>query len=175
MHERYYIVSGAAMIGLLITTVALLVRACRFDPREASGLLAILAGWIILALGIGWGRAGVSDREGLSFRYTTLGLPLLCCVYFAWKKYAPRFHVLFLPLGLSIYLVTIPVALQKGQEIDDALDQVAREARAGNSAGDLSRRYADRLFFSRTTALERAFRGLRDLRVGAFQYIDKDK
>jgi hypothetical protein len=169
---RYYIVPGTAMIGLLMTTIALLVRACRFNAREASGLLAILTGCMILDLGIGWGRAGLNERAGVVSRYTTLGLPLLCCMYFAWKRFAPRFHVFFLPLAVLVYLATIPFGIRYAQRYSRFLDQVERDARAGYSAHELSQRYADSLFFSKTNDAERAFRGLKHIGVRPFMNLD---
>jgi hypothetical protein len=78
--------SGLAMLVLLALTTANLAReAWRGDDPgrdRALGLMFFLGASGMLALGLGWGRAGLGFELG--FRYTLLAIPILCCVYFAW-------------------------------------------------------------------------------------------
>jgi hypothetical protein len=95
-------VGGAAVVGwwpvaavvvgaLSAATVLLLATAMRqpADRSEALGLLCLLAGFVVLALGIGWGRGGFGEAAGLANRYVSLAAPLVCLLYCAWELYLP--------------------------------------------------------------------------------------
>ena len=76
--------SGLVMLGLLLLTAGMLLRATtRARPAEdrfrALALLLFIAATICLALSIGLGRRGY----GFTLRYFLLATPVLCCIYFA--------------------------------------------------------------------------------------------
>ncbi len=69
---------------LLLLSVAVLAAAGLRQPKErvrAAGLLLFLGSLVSLALGIGLGR------DGFEPRYTTLSVPIWCCVYFIGEIY----------------------------------------------------------------------------------------
>ncbi|HET6573755.1 MAG TPA: hypothetical protein VFG68_09155 [Fimbriiglobus sp.] len=81
---------GAATFIVLAATTWRLVRYAR-EPRDrlaATGLLALLAGFAVLAAGIGYGRAAVSGGA-LVNRYVTLMAPVLCACYLSWVRFGP--------------------------------------------------------------------------------------
>jgi hypothetical protein len=78
-------VIGATMVvaAMLLAALALLGR-WRGHPGERIrivGLLCFLAATVMLALGLGWGRAGCPGPMGLSWRYVTLSVPGICAAY----------------------------------------------------------------------------------------------
>jgi hypothetical protein len=76
---------AAGVLGL--TILALLVRAFRrsADRLAAVGYLLYLLAFASLAVGIGWGRAGLGDGDpGFAPRYVTLAAPIVCCLYLMW-------------------------------------------------------------------------------------------
>jgi hypothetical protein len=81
----------AAGLGvLLLATAGVLVRVWRREAKErfrAAGLLAYLAAFACLALGVGWGREEYGSKIGLTARYITLAAPVLCCAYISWELY----------------------------------------------------------------------------------------
>ena len=87
--------SGAGLLILaLLTSVFLVIVGLRHRGEwvRVLGLLCFMASMAILALAVGWGRAGiVSENDLLGCgnawqlrRYIGLAVPLLCCVYCAW-------------------------------------------------------------------------------------------
>ncbi|HEY7254091.1 MAG TPA: hypothetical protein VIG37_26625 [Methylomirabilota bacterium] len=75
---------------LLTLTVILLVRRLvtkRSERDRIVGYLLFLAALATLAATVGLGRGGLVWRHNLDFHYSTLALPLLCLVYFAWEAY----------------------------------------------------------------------------------------
>lgn len=86
--EKYWNWTGYGALVLLGLTGLFLARAWLFRPGSrltAFGLLAYLGGFGAVALGIGWGRAGLGcAHSGLASRYVTLAVPALCGVYLSW-------------------------------------------------------------------------------------------
>ena len=77
--------------ALVVLTVALLLR-CLFtrssERDRIVGLLLFFAALVTLAFAVGFGRGGrEGNRDG---HYSTLALPILCVVYFAWEMYGSR-------------------------------------------------------------------------------------
>src|SRR5262249_31459806 len=59
-------------------------QAQRRSRLRALGLLSFILAITLLALALGWGRAGLSADAGFGIRYVTLAAPLLCCLYYVW-------------------------------------------------------------------------------------------
>ena len=83
--------SGLVMLGLLLLTTGMLLRAAKRaraaeDRFRASALLLFIVATTCLALSAGLGRQGY----GFTLRYFLLATPALCCVYFAWVAYGSR-------------------------------------------------------------------------------------
>src|SRR5262249_51954474 len=80
-----------ALCGVSAWLAVIAWLTCRAERLRAAGLLLLLAAQGVMALGVGWGRAGMGPEAGFSSRYVTLTAPLLCCVYLLWILYGrPR-------------------------------------------------------------------------------------
>jgi hypothetical protein len=83
--------TGAGL--LILATAVLLARSWKTrvgDRTRLSGLLLFLGGMVMLALAIGWGRAGrLGTDPTAKFRYAAMAAPALACAYFAWSIYGP--------------------------------------------------------------------------------------
>lgn len=86
--DKYWNWTGYGALILLGLTTLFLAWAWFVRPASrgtAFALLTFLAGFGAVALGIGWGRAGLGcAHSGLASRYVTLAAPALCAVYLAW-------------------------------------------------------------------------------------------
>jgi hypothetical protein len=83
--------SGLVMLGLLLLTTGMLLRAATGlrsaeERSRAMALLLFMAATICLALSVGFGKRG----HGFILRYFVQAAPPLCCVYFAWVAYGSR-------------------------------------------------------------------------------------
>lgn len=172
--------AAAVVIGLSAGTVLLLARAARQTEHRlgALGLLGLLSGFVVLALGLGWGRARFGDWAGLANRYVTLAAPLVCLLYCAWEFYLPRAWALVgqaLLFGVFALLL-IPNTLDglaQGRARRQVMLAAAQDARAGLEPLALARQYTpalcDRL------AQEKAAAGLELLRgAGLEPYAEGD-
>lgn len=84
---------GLVVPALACATGALLVRRWWTDGAErvrAVGLLLFLGATLGVALGVAWGRAGLSPWAGTAPRYAIITIPVLFAVYLAWLVYSPR-------------------------------------------------------------------------------------
>ncbi len=81
-----WLVCGAAAVAVYMIALGLLAVAYRRDRDERLrilGLLAFFAAAIVLALAVGWGRAGRAAATGrMPTRYVLLAAPGLCAAYF---------------------------------------------------------------------------------------------
>jgi hypothetical protein len=103
-----------AVTSLLLAGEA---RGGRADTRlRALGLLCMVAAVVILAVAVGWGRAGrIATGGGLSRRYALLAVPMLCAVFFAWELYGGRRWATRVQMALLIVAVAlIPANTLKG-------------------------------------------------------------
>jgi hypothetical protein len=74
--------SGLATTLLWLTAAFVLMRAAIQRRRPVGGLIAYSVAFTLLALSLGWGRAGFDDTACLEQRYALLSVPFLCAVYF---------------------------------------------------------------------------------------------
>ena len=109
----------ATLVLVAVTSLLLAgeVRGGRADTRlRALGLLCMVAAVVILAVAVGWGRAGrIATGGGLSRRYALLAVPMLCAVFFAWELYGRRRWATCVQMALLIVAVAlIPLNTRKG-------------------------------------------------------------
>lgn len=171
-------------LGMLLTGAAVvigcLLRACRRAEGRcgAVGLLAFLAGMIVLVAAFGWSRAPFGPEQGFEWRYVTPSAPLLCGLYLAWEAYGPRRLGQLLPACLfTAVCVLFWPNVQSGQEIGGTLRQLMvkldHDASAGVPASVLARDSTGWLYpFPRV--LERRFEMLRQAGWGKFRYLRDD-
>jgi len=102
--------SVAVIVLLVVTTLVLLsgLRQARGAERlRAVGLLLFAGGCVVLALGIGWGRAANDLVSGMPMRYVLLSVPTLCATYFVWELYAPVRPRRWLQAALCLTMVVL--------------------------------------------------------------------
>jgi hypothetical protein len=146
--------SGLLVPALLTVTVAWLGRTWLQAPPERGrilGLVLFLGASASVALGIGWGRAGLGDFAGIAPRYGLLTLPPLIGVYLAWVCYAPsRARELLSMSLLALFCLGFAFRVESGfQQAQANLDKsiaFLRDLRAGAPAEQLAERHAGVLF-----------------------------
>lgn len=112
--------SAIGVVGLGVATMALLARAWRrrIDRARVFGLLMFGCSLALLAAGIGWGRAFLSDAAGFANRYVTFAAPILCFAYFTWERYSRGTARAVVTMGLLV-LVSLLVGfnVEEGRRI----------------------------------------------------------
>ena len=170
--------AGATGIGLL--------RAWRERPRErlgTLGLLLFLSGFVVLALGVGWGRAGLDGTAGLRNRYVTLSAPLICAVYCAWGQCmsARRCRLAQVFLFAALAGLVVPNTLdgiqrsRGGQELLAAVERDARlRGMTPSEMAHMHTRLPQQLLWSEPmeSELAAALDCLRQDRLGPFKGVD---
>lgn len=131
--------AGAVVLVLAAATTGLLIlTACR-NPEErarALGMLAVLAGFGILAASLAWGRSGTNDRGGLEPRYVTLAAQIPCLAGLAWARFGPRVSgrlVLMVLFAGSLVLLwpNTEIGLEQGRQRRLDSEAVVADLRLG--------------------------------------------
>jgi hypothetical protein len=136
--------SGAMIAAFIVATGALLAASFRSDPDRTLAFLAVGAGTITLAGGIGWGRSGFGPLAGFAVRYGILMLPLMAAGYLAWL----RFNGSLAPMTLftiSVLFLTqhARTGLAEGRANARKMAAFATDLRAGLGDDELARKHAD--------------------------------
>ncbi len=136
------LILGASLPGLLAA------RRDRHDERlRAVGLLAFLAAALLLALAVGWGRAGRAAETGrMPTRYVLLAAPGLCAAYFALLRYGPEHRRRLAPAALALLMaLLLPlnslVGLDRRKWFGAGFSAFEQDLVAGASAEALARRH----------------------------------
>lgn len=144
--------SGVLVLGSLVVTAVILVRALRRDATErlrVAAVLTVFAALLCMALAIGL-KARHAD-SGFSLRYITLPAPFLCAAYLTWCKYAPRrLGAVLCSLWCLLLLAATPDdverGLVRGREHSQAMERLSADARAGATIEELAARHWEGLF-----------------------------
>lgn len=84
VYPRWWPLYAAATVATIAAGVFAGLIAWRNDPGQRLRVLALWAmalSVVCLALGVAWGRAGFPGPMGLTWRYVTLSVPVLCATY----------------------------------------------------------------------------------------------
>ena len=77
--------SGLVLLALLVLSAGIFIfaawRGKGLNRGRALGILCFMGASSMLALGVGWGRAGFGYKYG--FFFPLFSVPILCCIYFA--------------------------------------------------------------------------------------------
>jgi hypothetical protein len=119
-----------------------LSRRERGETYRALGILAFLAGIVMMTAAVGWGRSGY----GLFGRYSTLLAPGLCAVYFVGVLY-PRGWSRFIPLVLAVVVAgmapqNMDIGIEKASNVREGMQMFQRDVRAGWPVIALANRYS---------------------------------
>jgi hypothetical protein len=178
----------AAAIVLLACSIAAASAVLAFirrpsDRVQALGFLAILAGVLVEALAVGWGRAGLGPSAGLAQRYSTMTAIGIACAYLASLVYQPGGvgaglrHLLFVVALCMLWPNTLN-GISYGRELRTRFEQFEFDVRRGVPPSILANQYT-----RSPSLLGRAWRKkqfgrelamLRDAGVGWFQFLRDD-
>jgi len=85
---------GPLLGGLVIVCGVCLIAAIRrnrsSERAREFGLLAFLAGCLLLAVAVAWGRASWGPESLMLSRYASMAVPLICGIYFIWETNGPE-------------------------------------------------------------------------------------
>ncbi|MEJ7618601.1 MAG: hypothetical protein WKF30_16910, partial [Pyrinomonadaceae bacterium] len=170
-------------LGALLLAAAHLTRGALYrrglERLQAVGLLLFLGGIIVLALGIGWGRAAHIPRYGLPMRYVLLSVPALCLVYFVSEIYdAPLRRRIVQACLLVMICIVIPSNTWAGFRWRDwyvrGASAFERDVKEGIGLPMLAERHRAFLMHWNQKKLEAGMRMLRQSRIGVFGQIRDD-
>lgn len=166
-----------ATVGLLLGAAAALGAIWWKRPEERIrilGLWCFLAGFIGLALGIGWGRAGIDKGAGFAFRYAALAVPVFFAVYFAFEIAGPTSWARFVQTALftafcACYWMNMQIGIWNGQERWRSFQAAEHDMMAHLPAGLVAQRHTA-LYPVRDHIISH-LEWLRDAGVGKFKYL----
>lgn len=147
---KWWPLFGTAVSLVLLASLGTLVAAWRRSGGERvriAGLVAFLAAAGMLALAVGWGRAGHVVATGrIATRYVLLGGPGLCAAYFSLLLYGQGWLGRAAPAGLALLVALLfPANTRIGFERRDwfgaGMAAFERDLAAGDSPETLAQRH----------------------------------
>ena len=147
----------------------------------AIGLLALIAGQVILASAVGWGRADSARPGGLAGRYATLASPLLYMLYCAWEYCWPRYWCRFGQGVLAIIMIglLIPnsyIGVTTGRESARVMQEVEGDAHRGATPAEVTAKYGKELWAdSKKAELARLLAVLQQERIGPYRDLKDER
>ena len=179
--KSFATLSGLALFTLGCVTLAVLIFRCEKYPSErfrALGLILFLGASGVVALVIGISRAGMGLDYIYQGHYLPLGVPALCCIYFAWEIRAGRaaravqvgmFAVLaaLLPLNLR-------EAVRAGEDVQQKTAAFERDIRKRIPAFVLAERHFTSDAVPRSEKLDLILRSHKANGIGIFKEIRDD-
>lgn len=174
---------GHLIVPLLsLASAIVLFRVWRDQPEErgrALGLLLFLGANVCLALGVGWGRAGLIPTDGFPTRYAVMAVPTLCCIYFIWETYSPPFSRGFVPMCLfTLLCILFGPNLQRGFEWSSyyrpGMEAFERDLRAGVPPQELAAHHRQFLLHWDQKKLAAGMQMLHRERIGLFRLLRTD-
>lgn len=181
--QQFWPFSVGVVLCLLLGTCLLLIVVWRRQPHDrtrSAGLLLFLAACVCLGLAVGWGRTGHGTDVGFTARYTTLALPLLCCIYFIWGLYGgPRFgpmaQMCLFSLACALFLTNVQLGISWGRERRELMQAFEQDLRARMPIALLAERYADGIYPPSKAILEDRLRLLRNAGQGLFRFLPDER
>jgi hypothetical protein len=174
---KSWILCGTVAVATLLISLGLLLTAYRRDRDERLrilGLLAFFAAAAVLALAIGWGRAGRAAATGrLSTRYVLLAVPGLCAAYFTALLYARGWPRRAVPAALATgFALLFPLNTWMGVERRDWFEAgfaaFEHDLEAGASKEDLARRHHEFMLHWDEALMVTSLQQLHDAGIGPF-------
>jgi hypothetical protein len=174
---------GATVSAVLLTSLIALGAAWRKDPDERLrivGLLAFFGAVAVLALAVGWGRAGRAAETGqMPTRYVLLAAPGLCAAYFTALLYGRSRIWRWLPGALAT-LVTLLFPLntragfQRRAWFGAGFAAFERDLDAGAPRAVLAHRHYEFMLHWDEPLMVVSLRQLHDAGVGPFAQWEPD-
>jgi hypothetical protein len=148
--ETLWPVARLLVLGVLLLGILLLSwdwRARPDDRPRQVGLLLFLTAMLGLAVGVGWGRAGLGATAGHAGRYAVLAAPGLLAVYFLALLHGPPLLRRLASMALfALVCAGFSLQMMSGREQGRAfvgrVESFTHDLRRGMPAAFLARRYA---------------------------------
>ena len=174
--SSWLLFGGLVLLILLGCLVALFAAGQRGSDQRIRlvGLLAFFGSFAVLALAVGWGRAGRAAATGrMPPRYVLLAAPILCAAYFTFLLYGRGRMLRTGPAALALLLaILLPfnthVGLQRRQWFGAGMVAFERDLAAGALPAALARQHHGFLLHWDESLMLSSMRMLRDSRIGPF-------
>lgn len=134
--------SGVFTAAFLAASTILIgtVSARRRESADGSlvAILAMAAGTVTLALGIGWGRSGFGPMAGFADRYALIAFPVVGAGYLLWVRHGGRLFNSLVPMAmLSVALLSLTqhgrTGWSEGRMTKEFMDVFASDLATGKS------------------------------------------
>ena len=177
---KAWVVFGVVCAAVLAASLAALLRALRTDHQERIrmvGLLAYFASCGILAVALGWGRAGrVAELGRMSPRYALLAAPLLCAAYFTLLLYGSPPLRRWGPAALALVAALLfPLNTREGLKrrdwFGDGMASLERDIAAGAPIDSLAQRHYPFFLHWDEPLMAASMRQLRDAGFAPFRHL----
>jgi hypothetical protein len=177
---KAWVVFGVVTAAILVACLAGLGKALRTQRDErlrALGLLAFFAAFAVLAVALGWGRAGrVAETGRMSPRYALLAAPLLCGAYFALLLYGSGRLRRMGPAALALLAALLfPLNTREGLKRRDwfgaGMTAFERDLASGASIEALASRHHAFLLHWDERLMVTSMRQLRDAGFAPFRHL----
>ncbi|HEX3236588.1 MAG TPA: hypothetical protein VHR41_20515 [Gemmatimonadales bacterium] len=148
--SKRWLLCGSIAVPLLLLSLGLLIAAYRQQREERLRILGMLAFFLaaaVLALAVGWGRAGRAAATGrMPTRYVLLAAPGLCAVYFTALLYGTAWTRRMLPAALAVGLALLfpfntRVGFERRAWFQAGFESFERDLVAETPAEPLARRH----------------------------------
>lgn len=172
-------------VGLLVLVVGLgVLGAARRDEDQDRlrfvGLLAFFAAALVLALAVGWGRAGRAAETGrMPTRYVLLAAPGMCAAYFTFLLFGKEWMRRTGLAALAILLALLfPLNTREGLKRRDwfgaGMEAFERDLASGASADRLAQRHHEFMLHWDEPLMVASLHQLHDAGVGPFRNWEPD-
>jgi hypothetical protein len=174
---KHWLLTGGVAGFVFLIGFALLVAAYRDDRDQRIrmvGLLAFFAAAAVLALAVGWGRAGRAAETGrMPTRYVLLAAPGLCAVYFTALVAGRAGARLRFPAALAVLIALLfpfntRVGFQRRAWFGAGFSSFERDLAAGTPREVLANRHYSFMLHWDERLMAVSLQQLHDAGIGAF-------
>ncbi len=178
--ERSWPLFGAAAAAILLASLAVLLTARSQgdqDRLRIAGLVAFLAAAALLALAVGWGRAGRAAETGrMPSRYVLLAAPGMCAAYFTLLLYGGGRLRRLGPAALAVLLALLfplntHAGLKRREWFGAGMSAFERDLAAGIPIATLAQRHHGFLLHWDPALMLAGMRQLGEAGIGPFRSL----
>ncbi|HET6778307.1 MAG TPA: hypothetical protein VFH26_05425 [Gemmatimonadales bacterium] len=177
-----WLLFGGLMLLILLGCLFVLFAARQrwSNQLRLAGFLAFFASFAVLAVAVGWGRAGRAAATGrMPTRYVLLAAPVLCAAYFTLLLYGRERLQRTGPAALAVLMaVLLPfnthVGLQRREWFGTGMVAFERDLASGALPTVLARRHHGFLLHWDEPLMVSSMRMLRDSGIGPFTRIPRE-
>ena len=180
---KSWLLFGAVGSLVLVVSLGVLGTAQRKEDQDRLrfvGLLAFFAAVLMLALAVGWGRAGRAAETGrMPTRYVLLAAPGMCAAYFTLLLFGTEWMRRAGPAALAILLALLfPLNTREGLKRRDwfgaGMEAFERDLASGASAARLAQRHYEFMLHWDEPLMVASLHQLHDAGVGPFRKWEPD-